>query len=231
MWMRQQWRGRWKEEENPDRNKGGEVGMAKKSNKKIIDSLIKIIAYQANRDWDNFKKEVVAYLTNKHNSVFLEEALLMSYLFLGFPAMMTAFDILRESDKNRSHFKTDREKNWLIWHSRGLQLFKIIYDKNAKKLYNKVKNMHPEVANWMLTEGYGKVLCRNVLNIQSRELLIIAILIITSWEKQLHSHLRGAFNVGVTSEEIENLIRIVQSISIDPQKIEIAITKWHEVYK
>lgn len=40
----------------------------------------------------------------------LEETLLMSYLFLGFPAMMTAFDILREADSNRSHYKTDKEK-------------------------------------------------------------------------------------------------------------------------
>lgn len=90
--------------------------------------------------------------------------------------------------------------------------------------------MHPEVANWMLTEGYGKVLCRSHLNIQSRELLIITILIITSWDKQLHSHLRGALNVGVKPEEIESLINILQSIQISPRKIAIAIAKYHEVY-
>lgn len=197
----------------------------------IIDSLIKIIAYQANRDWDNFKKEASVYINKKYNIVLLEEALLMSYLFLGFPAMMTAFDILREVDSNRTHFKIAKEKNWLLWQKRGLELFKIIYDKNAKKLYSKVKKMHPEVANWMLTEGYGKVLCRSHLDIQSRELLIITILIVTSWDKQLHSHLRGAFNVGAKPEEIENLINILQSIQISPHKIATAIAKYHEVYK
>ncbi|MEW5994266.1 MAG: carboxymuconolactone decarboxylase family protein, partial [Candidatus Zixiibacteriota bacterium] len=54
-------------------------------------------------------------------------------------------------------------------------------------------------------EGYGKVLSRPGLGIIDRELAIVSCLVIDRREKQLHSHIRGAANVGASPE----LIRLV----------------------
>jgi 4-carboxymuconolactone decarboxylase len=49
----------------------------------------------------------------------------------------------------------------------------------------------------MITEGYGKVLSRPGLDLQRRELCIVAACAALDQDRQLHSHLHGALNVGV----------------------------------
>ncbi len=55
----------------------------------------------------------------------------------------------------------------------------------------------------MIQEGYGKVLSRPALDLVTRELCVVAALAVTSWEPQLHSHMRGALNAGASPPEVE----------------------------
>ena len=58
----------------------------------------------------------------------------------------------------------------------------------------------------MITEGYGKVLSRPELDLQRRELCIVAACAAQDQDRQLHSHLRGALNVGVAPSVVSAAI-------------------------
>jgi 4-carboxymuconolactone decarboxylase len=62
--------------------------------------------------------------------------------------------------------------------------------------------MAPEVFRWMIIEGYGKVLSRPALDIVSREVSIVAFLMMEDRCKQLRSHIIGALNIGAPMEMI-----------------------------
>ncbi len=60
----------------------------------------------------------------------------------------------------------------------------------------------PELADWILEEGYGRVLSRPVLSIRERELIVVAVLAALRLPLQLESHVRGALRVGATAAEV-----------------------------
>ncbi len=197
----------------------------------MTESLIRLIAFLTIKDWKNFARELLILRKNNSDINKLEEALLMSYLFLGFPSTITAFEHLSELFPERRQFKISSIKDFNIWKKRGLKLFRKIYNKSSNKLINKIRNMHPELSNWMIAEGYGKVLSRKYLDIKTRELLIITMLIITGWEKQLYSHYLGAMNVGVKPQEIENIFNVLGELIGNKKNIKKAILLWNERIK
>jgi 4-carboxymuconolactone decarboxylase len=67
---------------------------------------------------------------------------------------------------------------------------------------------HPELAEWILADGYGRVLSRPGLSIRERELIVVAVLSALRLPKQLESHVRGARRVGATSREVASMLAI-----------------------
>jgi len=67
---------------------------------------------------------------------------------------------------------------------------------------------HPELAEWILEDGYGKVLSRPVLSIRERELIVVAVLSALRLPLQLESHVRGALRVGATKGEVAAMRRL-----------------------
>lgn len=125
----------------------------------------------------------------------VEEALLQSYLFLGFPAALTALADWREVSGTRSMLETE-PPDLATWGRRGERVCRTVYGRAYEKLRGNVRRVHPAMDEWMVHEGYGKVLAREGLDLGTRELCIVAILAATGWEPQLHSHLRGALHAG-----------------------------------
>lgn len=70
-----------------------------------------------------------------------------------------------------------------------------------------MKGFHPDLADWILEEGYGRVLSRGVLSIRERELIIVAVLSALRLPLQLESHLRGALRVGATPRDVAAMRR------------------------
>ena len=58
----------------------------------------------------------------------------------------------------------------------------------------------------MELEGYGKVLSRPGLDIVDREMVIVACLAMENRVSQLHSHLRGALNVGAPMQLVRDVV-------------------------
>ncbi len=128
----------------------------------------------------------------------VEEALLQSYLFLGYPAALNAMAVWREISGHPA--PAPAEVAWPDWEERGAAVCETVYGGQYAKLRANVRRFHPDLETWMVVEGYGKVLGRPGLELGVRELCIVAILAPRGPAvlRQLHSHLRGALNAGVS---------------------------------
>ena len=75
-----------------------------------------------------------------------------------------------------------------------------------------IRELHPELDEWMIVEGYGKVLSRPALDLPRRELCIVAACAASRQERQLHSHLRGALNVGIHADVVSAAIDALEPV-------------------
>jgi 4-carboxymuconolactone decarboxylase len=76
-----------------------------------------------------------------------------------------------------------------------------------------VRDLHPALDAWMITDGYGKVLSRPGLGIRLRELCIVASCAAAGQQRQLHSHLHGALNTGASAEEVSATLDAVSDLA------------------
>ena len=75
-----------------------------------------------------------------------------------------------------------------------------------ERLRQNVRRLHPALDAWMVVEGYGKVLGRSGLDLPRRELCIVAACAASGQDRQLHSHLHGALNVGVSPDALRETV-------------------------
>lgn len=137
------------------------------------------------------------------------ELVLQSYLFLGFPRMLAAAEqltVILPSQTDPPPLEPIAAEEGRCWFDGGLGLCRRVYGRNYEALRGRVETWAPEIFRWMIIEGYGKVLSRPGLDIQTRELAIVATLVIENQPPQLLSHVRGAINVGVDFESIKSVI-------------------------
>ncbi len=147
----------------------------------------------------------------------VEEAILQSYLFIGFPGALNALRQWREvrPDLAPSDEGFDPEG----WATRGELACRTVYGRAYEGLRDNVSALHPDVDRWMLTEGYGKVIGRPGLALERRELCIVALLAVQNAPRQLHSHLRGALHAGASAEEVEAALHLALA---EAESVEVA---------
>jgi len=142
----------------------------------------------------------------------IREAILQSYLFVGYPKVINGFFLLEELCKEQNlDYPQDKVASedydlWETWEKRGEFLCRKVYGDMYDRLQEKIMDLHPLLARWMIVEGYGKVLSREDLTGAIREMLVIAILTSQGVWRQLHSHLLGGLNLGVSPVELREVI-------------------------
>jgi len=142
------------------------------------------------------------------------ELVLQSYLFAGFPRGLTAAREWRrvsgvpapDSDDGADYSRAR------TWRATGEETCSRVYGARYDALRENVRSLHPALDAWMIVEGYGKVLSRPGLDLQRRELCVIASCAAARQDRQLHSHLHGALNVGVRPADIEAAITAIADI-------------------
>ena len=144
----------------------------------------------------------------------VEEALLQTYLFLGFPAALTALAEWRDISGRPPSPEPGLEED-VDWKRRGQAVCRTVYGRAYEKLRGNVRRVHPAMDDWMVREGYGKVLGREGLDLGTRELCIVSILAATGWEPQLHSHLRGALNAGCEESSVDEALEAGLALARD----------------
>jgi len=144
----------------------------------------------------------------------VEEVVLQSYLFCGFPRALNAAREWRRVAGVAAPASDEAEDIALIpeWRARGEQTCAMVYGDMYEKLRLNVRDLHPALDAWMVIDGYGKVLSRPGLELERRELCVVAACAAMGQDRQLHSHLHGALNVGVGPDAITATIEAVAEL-------------------
>jgi 4-carboxymuconolactone decarboxylase len=147
----------------------------------------------------------------------IEEVILQSDLFAGFPrALNAAREWRRVSGRAAPIFdEGERLDQADEWRRRGEVTCAIVYGPFYEKLRSNIRALHPALDAWMIVEGYGKVLSRPALDLARRELCIVAACAASRQERQLHSHLHGALHAGASEAAITDTLSAI-SVLVSP---------------
>jgi len=173
-------------------------------------SLARISACVALRKKLRLRRELRKAL-RKIPAPLIRETILQTYLFAGYAAAINAFIILNGLTSD-SRVLTEKKGSLVEWKRRGTRLCRKIYAAQYARLVVHMKRLHPDLADWMIWEGYGKVLSRPFLSPRVRELLIVAMTAVLDVQRQFHSHVKGALNVGATIAEVRLVFREIEPL-------------------
>jgi 4-carboxymuconolactone decarboxylase len=144
-------------------------------------------------------RESLARAVSEVRAEWVDEVILQTYLFAGFPRALNAAREWRrvsgrpapEQDDAAIDAPAERKE-------RGEDTCRRVYGHFYERLRVNIAELHPALDRWMIEEGYGKVLSRAPLDLARRELCIVAACAIARQDRQLHSHLHGALHAGAT---------------------------------
>jgi 4-carboxymuconolactone decarboxylase len=162
--------------------------------------------------------------------LWLEELLISSVLYVGFPRALVAMMEFRRHvlDPAAGAEATDYAR-WAEWRSRGEATCRVVYGKHYDQLRRNMRALHPALEQWMIIDGYGKVLSRPGLDLMRRELCSVGMLVAQRAPRQLLSHLRGALNAGATPAQLEEVLEIAGAAGTAPDVLAVARTLWQEL--
>jgi 4-carboxymuconolactone decarboxylase len=160
----------------------------------------------------------------------IEELILQTYLFGGFPRGLNAMREWRRASSHRAPERDDGERldATIAWAQQGEQTCRTVYGDMYDRLRVNIRELHPALDAWMIVEGYGKVLSRPGLDLKRRELCIVAACAALEQERQLHSHLHGALNAGASTAEVDETLAAVEDM-LDPRTRERVAHLWSRV--
>ena len=158
-----------------------------------------------------------------HGSIppdWVEEMILQSYLFAGFPRALNAVREWRRvsgrpAPREDDDATLDSSAGWV---ERGEVTCRVVYGEFYEPLRRNIRALHPALDAWMIVEGYGKVLSRPALPLNARELCIVAVCAAARHDRQLHSHLHGALNAGALPAEITATLDAVSDLLDDDDR-------------
>ncbi len=92
-------------------------------------------------------------------------------------------------------------------HERGQKVLKAITGGTGPAVVEGLKDIAPDLAEWIIAFCYGDVLSRSGLDLRSRQFSTVAALTAMGTAvPQLKVHIEGALNVGCRPEEIVEVI-------------------------
>lgn len=156
----------------------------------------------------------------------VEELLLQSYLFAGFPRALNA---MREWRRVVPAGGADADtRTTEQWRADGERTCALVYGAMYERLRRNIRGLHERLDDWMVMEGYGKVLSRPALDLPRRELCIVAACAAAHQDRQLHSHLHGALNVGVPAHVVTAALDALADI-IGEERLRSVTLLWARV--
>ncbi|MEO8194854.1 MAG: carboxymuconolactone decarboxylase family protein [Gemmatimonadales bacterium] len=170
-------------------------------------SLVQIAAAIAGAD-EITTRAVMDAAVGRADSSAVDEVILQSYLFAGFPRTLNAARAWRSASGTPAPESDPAAEisNGTDWKERGERTCRTVYGESYELLRQNIRALHPALDSWMITDGYGKVLSRPELDLRTRELCIVAACAASGQQRQLHSHLHGALNAGATREQVSDTL-------------------------
>jgi 4-carboxymuconolactone decarboxylase len=186
-------------------------------------ALVTLSAAIAGADAAAITREAGRALASGVTPAALYETTLQSYLFVGFPRAIEAFfavrPVLERAGWSASAAAApDPER----WRREGDALCRRVYGRNFEKLLATMRGLSPDLAEWMILQGYGMTLSRPGLSAMDREYAVVAILTVTRMWRQLRSHAIGTVHVGGTREGVREVIGLCAAY-VEPQTVAEAL--------
>ena len=136
----------------------------------------------------------------------VRESLYQCAPFIGFPKTLNAIGVMNEVFKERG-IKTPLEMAGTTdeksRYEKGAAIQKPLYgDEISKALEGLPESMGDDVSRFLTEFRFGDIYTRKGLDVKTRELLIISILVTTGDTETLQSHIKGALKAGNSKETI-----------------------------
>ena len=159
----------------------------------------------------------------------IEELLLQTYLFAGFPrALNAAREWRRISGRAAPADDVESSLDHEAWKVRGEATCATVYGPFYDRLRVNIRDLHPALDTWMIVEGYGKVLGRPQLDLGRRELCVVAACAVARQDRQLHSHLYRALHAGVAAPVVSAALRSIEDL-LSPDDVRRYAGLWARV--
>jgi 4-carboxymuconolactone decarboxylase len=176
--------------------------------------LVRFAAAIAQGYEPELRERAAACRTGQVPVPWVEEMLLQSILMAGYPRTLVAFGLWRKASRlSAPAADPDAEYSHVAeWTSRGEATCGVVYGANYDRLRENVRDLHPALDLWMITEGYGRTMSRPGLDLLRRELCTVAQTAVLEVPRQLHSHLRGALHAGASFSQVEAVLSVVNPL-------------------
>lgn len=177
-------------------------------------ALVRLAAIVATCDEVAVRLALVGVRDGAVPPAWVEEVLLQSYMFAGFPRALNAMREWRRVSAIAAPID-DPDLDAPDHHARGTTTCAHVYGRFYPKLRQNVAALHPALDRWMVETGYGQVLGRPGLDLARRELCVVAVCAAAGQDRQLQSHLHGALHVGVPPQVVGDTLDAVADLSPD----------------
>lgn len=152
------------------------------------------------------------------------EAVLQTIIFVGYPKVLLTFMVLREY--NLIPDELVMEDPFAVQDSamEGYKLMGRIHSRGTRKMREKLLSYHPDIYTWTNQFSYGRVLSRDGLTLEERQLCGMAVLVGQDNPPQLAQYIRGAKRSGLSVEEIARVLAKLDEVwGIDAQRQALSI--------
>lgn len=174
-------------------------------------------------------REALARAVAGVEPTWVEEVILQTYLFAGFPrALNAAREWRRISGREAPATDEGTTFDAAALQARGEATCSLVYGPFYERLRHNIRALHPALDSWMIVEGYGKVLGRPALDLARRELCVVAACAIARQDRQLHSHLHGALHAGASPAQVDAALLAIADL-LAPDDVKRYVGLWARV--
>lgn len=168
--------------------------------------MLTVTSLTAQQTLPQLKAHLNAALNAGVKPVELRETIYQCAPFIGFPKTLNAIGVFNEVIKERgleselTASATVTEENR---HQKGAAIQQPLYGNEiAEAMRGLPDDMGSEVARFLTEFCFGDIYTRRGLDLKTRELMAIAVLVTNGQTSVLKSHIQGAIKAGNTKEEV-----------------------------
>ena len=168
--------------------------------------MITVVSLTTQQTLPQLKSHIHAALNVGVTPIELREAIYQCAPFIGFPKTLNALNILNEVFKERG-IKTPLKSTATVKeqerYERGFAIQNPIYGNEIKESISGLPdNMGEDVSMFLTEVCFGDFYTREGLDLKTRELLVISLLVTTGNTSVLKSHIKGSLKIGNSKETI-----------------------------
>lgn len=197
-------------------------------------SIIPIAAFSANGDIKDLKVSLIEGLNSGLSINQIKEILVQVYAYAGFPRSLNALNTFMEVLNER------KQKG--IEDIEGKQATPIKKDVDVLEEGTKIQTVlvgkpvagplfdfSPQIDKYLKTHLFGDIFLNDILTYKEREIATISMLSnIKGAESQLKSHISVGMNVGLSKEQINNIIEIIND-KVSKERAEVVNIKFKQI--